>query len=126
MLSSLFSKKEKTSFPWNILNATSQLEEVDRISEEEPVVIFKHSTRCSISAASLGRFERSYNQEKVAFKPYFLDLISFRDVSNEISDRYDVKHESPQAILIKHGKAVTHSSHMNISYDELNEEARKL
>jgi bacillithiol system protein YtxJ len=125
MLSKLFSKTEKVSVPWKNIVDISQLEEVDQRSKEKAVILFKHSTRCSISAMSLSRFERTY-QEEAAFEPYFLDLIAHRDISNAIAERYGVKHESPQAILIKNGKPVFDSSHMGISFAELNDQAEKL
>lgn len=125
MFSSLFSKSEKVDIPWNQLVDINELNQIDEISKEKPVLIFKHSTRCSISAMSLSRFERSY-QSETAFMPYFVDLIAFREVSNRIAEKYGVRHESPQTILIKDGKAVFHSSHMGISYDELNNEAKEL
>lgn len=124
MLGKLFSSGEKESLPWTNINEMSQLDEIDRLSKDKPVLLFKHSTRCSISAMALGRFERSYSQES-SFNPYFLDLIAHRDISNEIASRYGVRHESPQAILIRDGKAVFDTSHMGISYDELNSEAKK-
>lgn len=120
MFSKIFTKGEKVEVPWTSLTSVDQLEEVDKKSKEKPVLLFKHSTRCSISAMSLARFERSYEVEST-FEPYFLDLIAHRDVSDAIAERYGVRHESPQAILVKDGKAVFNSSHMGISYSELND-----
>ena len=120
MFSKIFFFWEKVEVPWTNLTSVDQLEEVDKKSREKPVLLFKHSIRCSISAMSLARFERSY-EEEASFKPYFLDLSSHRDVSNAIAERYGVRHESPQAIPIKDGKAVFNSSHMGISYSELND-----
>lgn len=125
MLSKLFSKSEKVSIPWKHISSISHLDEIDKRSEEKPVVLFKHSTRCSISAMSLSRFERSYEGD-ATFEPYFLDLIANREVSNTIAERYGIRHESPQTILIKNGKAVFDASHMSISYTELNNQAQKL
>ncbi len=119
MLSNLFSKKERVDLPWSHLSAIDQLVDVDSKSKEKPVLLFKHSTRCSISAMTLSRFERSYD-ESAAFEPYFLDLIAHRDVSDEIARKYGIRHESPQAILIKNGKAIFNASHMGINFDELN------
>lgn len=124
MLGNLFSSKDRKTLPWKQLNDISQLEEVDNASKEKPVLLFKHSTRCSISAMALGRFERSFD-ESASFDPYFLDLIAHRDVSNEVAERYGIRHESPQAILIRDGKAVYDTSHMGIDYSELNIEAQK-
>ena len=99
MLSKLFSKKETVSFPWKELTMQEQLDEIDSRSNSRPVVIFKHSTRCSISAMTLSRFERAYTDD-LSFEPYFLDLIAYRDVSDAIAERYGIRHESPQALLI--------------------------
>ncbi|MEP1034022.1 bacillithiol system redox-active protein YtxJ [Ekhidna sp.] len=124
MLGKLFSSKDKVPLPWKNLDRISELEEIENLSKERAVLLFKHSTRCSISAMALGRFERSYKEEAL-FEPYYLDLIAHRDISNEIASRYGVKHESPQAILIRNGKAVFNTSHMGISYEELNTMAQK-
>lgn len=124
MLGKLFSSKEKEPLPWNNLIDISQLEEIDNTSKEKPVLLFKHSTRCSISAMALGRFERSFSEE-VSFEPYYLDLIAHRDISNEVAERYGVRHESPQAILIRNGRVILQASHMGISYEELNSVAKK-
>jgi bacillithiol system protein YtxJ len=99
---------------WNDLTQLKQLEDIIEESAETPVVIFKHSTRCSISRMALKSFEREYAIEEGKAKPYFLDLLEHRDVSNEIASRFDVQHQSPQLILIKNGKAVYNSSHSDI------------
>lgn len=100
----------------NWINLTSEEELTKAIEEsnEQPVLIFKHSTRCSISSMALGRFERGWDDSSKT-KTYFLDLISFRSVSDQIAEALGVMHQSPQAILIKDGKAVKDASHMNIN-----------
>jgi bacillithiol system protein YtxJ len=98
---------------WEPLNHISQLDEIITLSKEKPVAIFKHSTRCSISRMALKQFENEFDfPEKVT--PYFLDLITFRDVSNDIASRFGVQHQSPQLILIKDGKAIYDASHSDI------------
>lgn len=105
---------------WNSLTSIEQLEELDKISSDKLVVIFKHSTRCSISAASLNRLERKWDpKETTGIEPYFLDLITYRDVSNAIAERYAVSHQSPQVLVIKNGSSVYDNSHLGISYEEL-------
>ncbi|RAW03045.1 bacillithiol system redox-active protein YtxJ [Pseudochryseolinea flava] len=105
---------------WNNLNNVQQLQELLQVSEESPVLIFKHSTRCSISRTALDRLERNWNENEVGhIKPYFLDLISFRDVSNAIQDLLSVEHESPQLIVVQKGKATYHRSHFDIDYKHL-------
>lgn len=98
---------------WNDLTDLGQLNEIMALSNEKPVAIFKHSTRCSVSRMALKQFENEFDSsDKVT--PYFLDLIAFRDVSNEIANRFGVQHQSPQLILIKDGKAVYNVSHSDI------------
>jgi bacillithiol system protein YtxJ len=105
---------------WNKLNKHEQLEEIKILSYEKPVLIFKHSSRCSISSMALDRLLRNWkeqDQEKVA--PFFLDLIAFRSISNQIEEAFGVPHESPQILLIKEGESVYDESHFNISYPEI-------
>lgn len=107
---------------WEQLDQTEQLLQIDTESEKQAVVIFKHSTRCSISDAAISRFDRDWNEEDaLKMKAYYLDLIAHRDISNAIAQRYGVIHESPQVIVIKNGKCVYHESHMNIRVSELRE-----
>jgi len=103
---------------WNELTDLGQLNEIIAISNEKPVAIFKHSTRCSVSRMALKQFENEFDSsDKVT--PYFLDLIAHRDISNEIANRFGVTHQSPQLILIKEGKAIYNVSHSDIDAEEL-------
>lgn len=107
---------------WQKLNALAQLVEINQISQERKVLIFKHSTRCSISAAALNRLERAWkNEEMQEITPYYLDLINYREISNQIAQDYGIMHESPQIILIENGKAIYNASHFDIRYEELKE-----
>jgi bacillithiol system protein YtxJ len=99
---------------WNDLTEIKQVDEIAESSVETPVIIFKHSTRCSISRMALKQFEREYNIEEGKAKPYFLDLLEHRDISNEIASRFTVQHQSPQLIIVKNGKAVYNASHQDI------------
>lgn len=102
------------SVMWNELTQLQQLDTIIEESESIPVLIFKHSTRCSVSRMALRAFENEFSLPEEDLKLYFLDLITYRDVSNEIASRFDVVHQSPQIILIKNGKAVYNESHSDI------------
>ena len=103
---------------WNELTDLAQLDEIIAASNEKPVAIFKHSTRCSVSRMALKQFENQFkSSDKVT--PYLLDLIAHRDISNEIATRFGVYHQSPQLILIKDGKAIYNVSHSDIDAEEL-------
>lgn len=99
---------------WNELTQLQQLDTIVEESAGTPVIIFKHSTRCSVSRMALKNFESEYGIEEGSAKPYFLDLIAHRDVSNEIARRFNVMHQSPQVLLIKNGKSVYDTSHSDI------------
>lgn len=104
---------------WIPLDNIGQLTDIQKQSYARPQVIFKHSTRCSISSMVLKRLEREGVPENMDF--YFLDLIRYRDISNKVADAFDVSHESPQVLLIKSGACVYDESHYAISMDSLTE-----
>lgn len=104
---------------WINLENIGDLEAVKQSSSEVPCVIFKHSTRCSISAIAKSRLEKSWGFENGAIKAYFLDLIARRDISNEIADVFQVRHASPQILLIEGGQCTWNTSHLDISADKL-------
>ena len=103
---------------WKEITEQSQLEQLKAQSEEQPVMIFKHSTRCSISRFALKQFENEFDlQDKIT--TYYLDLLNHRDISNEIAFQFDVQHQSPQLLLLKNRVVVYHTSHENIDATEL-------
>lgn len=97
---------------WIYLTNEEQLHELKANSADKPQVIFKHSTRCSISHMAKNRLERSTQPGEAEF--YFLDLIQHRSLSNKIAQDFDVYHESPQVLLIKNGECVYDESHSGI------------
>lgn len=109
------SEEEKPSkVGWRMLTDLGQLNELIELSHQQPVLIFKHSTRCSISRFALKNFENEYDFAEEDLQPYFLDLLEYRNVSNEIANRFNVMHQSPQILLIKQGKCVYDESHDEI------------
>lgn len=103
---------------WRQLKDLGQLNELVAESADLPVLIFKHSTRCSVSRMVLKQFENEFSMhEKIT--PYFLDLVAHRAVSTEIAHRFGVLHQSPQLIVIKDGKAVYNESHGSITASQL-------
>lgn len=106
---------------WIQLNSDQQIEEIIRASDNQPQVIFKHSTRCSISTMAKGRLERAGLPGHVPF--YYLDLLSHRPISNKIAEMFSVEHESPQVLVIKNGKCVYTESHSGIHMDEILQKA---
>lgn len=103
-----------TTMHWNDLTQLQQLDTIITESTETPVIIFKHSTRCGISRMALKGFEGSYSIGEGDAKPYYLDLLEHRDISNEIANRFGVMHQSPQVLVIKNGAVVYNESHGDI------------
>ena len=122
MLKNIFkgtSVDEESNLNWIPLTSLDQLQEIQKISQSEPVAIFKHSTRCGISSMVKRRFENSFDERLKDFKVYYLDLLSYREISNEIANMYQIMHQSPQLIVIRDEKATTHASHYDIGSIDL-------
>lgn len=106
---------------WIELNSPSQIESIKNRSFAKPQVVFKHSTRCSISSVVKNRLENSSHCPDADF--YYLDLIRYRNVSDAVADVFSVYHESPQVLLIKNGECTYNESHSSINMAELIEQA---
>lgn len=108
---------------WHKLEDISQLNDIQTLSKEQSgqgltVLLFKHSTRCSISSMALSRLESKWKDDE-KIPTYYVDLLNHRDISNEISSIYQVEHASPQVLLIKNGVCVYHASHSSINAAEI-------
>jgi bacillithiol system protein YtxJ len=102
---------------WISLTDMAQLDSINKNSFDTPQVIFKHSTRCSISSMALNRLESSTPPTGVDF--YLLDLLQHRNISAAIAEKFKVHHESPQVLVIINGECTYDESHMGISMDEI-------
>ena len=108
---------------WISLHNIQQLSEIEERSFGLPQVIFKHSTRCSISLMVKSRLEREDAPDGIDF--YYLDLLNHRDVSNAIAENYQVHHESPQILLIKNKECLYAESQTAITMSDLLEQIEK-
>lgn len=110
--------KEEKVLPWQILTDVSQLSEISSRSQSKAQVIFKHSTRCGISSMVMNQFVSMFDLE-TNVDLYYLDLLSYRDVSNEVGYKFQVIHQSPQLLIIRNGVTVAHASHGAINEVDL-------
>jgi bacillithiol system protein YtxJ len=101
---------------WTSLESADQLDSIKQ--KHGYSVIFKHSTRCSISMMAKRRFEMDWDRLPTEVPLYFLDLIRYRDISGKIAEEFSVHHESPQLLLIKDGECILDQSHGEISVDD--------
>ncbi|WP_426670324.1 bacillithiol system redox-active protein YtxJ [Mucilaginibacter sp. McL0603] len=101
---------------WISLESAEQLSGIKQ--KEGYSIIFKHSTRCSISLMAKRRLELDGDHLPENLPVYFLDLIKYRDVSNLVAQDFQVHHQSPQLLLIKDGECILDQSHGGISVEE--------
>jgi bacillithiol system protein YtxJ len=105
---------------WISLKDSRQLDEIVAESKIKPVLIYKHSTRCNISRTAFDRLERKWDVAVIGdIKRYFLDLISYREISNRIAEIFQVEHHSPQILVISNGKSVLDLSHYEIDFEQI-------
>lgn len=104
---------------WKPLHTEDVLDEAVKKSFERKVVIFKHSTRCHISKTVLRNFEKATEAKEKQAEYYFLDLLQHRDLSNRISEIFEVQHQSPQVLVIESGKVIHDASHHSISAEKI-------
>lgn len=116
----LFSSTTKQpAVNWVNLTSSEQLHELIKQAETAPVLLFKHSTRCSISSMALNRFEKEWDDSKPTCLCVYLDLIAYREISNEIAALLKVEHQSPQAILVRNNEVLYADSHNGISASDI-------
>ncbi len=114
-LNSLFGSKSKTaSMPWKPLKTVAELDQLMADSATRPQLLFKHSTRCSISSMALARLEKEWNLEGKV-DAWYLDLLAHKNISNTVAKLLNVEYESPQAILVVNEKAAHVDSHSGIT-----------
>ncbi len=110
---------------WIQLQRIDQLPELIEKSSLIPQLIFKHSTRCSISSMAMNRIESFGLNNNESLECYYLDLIQFRDLSNFVANELNITHQSPQAILIKNKMVIYHESHGSINCSEIEIHSKK-
>jgi len=112
-------KAAQQALPWQKLTSIAQLDGIATASKSKPQVIFKHSTRCGISRMVMNQFESTFAHTAQDLDLYYLDLLTYRDVSDEIGIKFQVVHQSPQLIVVKNESVVHHSSHHDIDAGSL-------
>lgn len=105
---------------WIDLNDEAQIKAIQALSNERAQVIFKHSTRCANSSMAKNRLERSEQPTGADF--YFLDLIRYRSLSDNIARYFSVHHESPQVLVLKNGECIYDESHGSINMEDIVEQ----
>lgn len=95
------------------------VEEFQQIADSgEPFLFFKNSLTCPIAQAAYEQFE-AFAEENDSVNAYYLNVQEARPLSNYIAETYGVKHESPQALLVKDKQVAWNESHWKITKDSL-------
>jgi bacillithiol system protein YtxJ len=110
---------KSTNFTWRTLEDLSQLDAVETLSEEKLVVIFKHSVTCGISNMVWHQFQNEIDFNNDHIEMLYLDLLAHRDVSNEITRRFQILHQSPQILVIRNSEVLHHASHSAIRLSDI-------
>ncbi len=105
---------------WIELTTQEQLQGIANASH--PVLIFKHSTRCSISVMAKNRLDEHAINSSFELPCYYLDLLKYRELSDSITNQYKVYHESPQVLLLAAGECLYDASHQEIRGAEIDEQ----
>lgn len=101
---------------WEILSSTDVCRDlIERESQNQTIVLFKHSNRCSISSVAKYRFEKGWSKISGHSKVHLINVVESREVSNLIESLLNVTHESPQLLIVKKGKCTFSASHLFIS-----------
>ncbi len=112
-----FAHNKSNKMDWINLNSVEQLTEINEKSKNKTQIIFKHSTRCSVSIFAKRILSNEYSDEiKKNADVYYLDLIAFREISNSIANHYGVVHESPQILVVNNGECTFNASHSDVSF----------
>ncbi|MEM1000033.1 MAG: bacillithiol system redox-active protein YtxJ [Bacteroidota bacterium] len=104
---------------WQNLESVSGLSAIVQASGGRPQLIFKHSTRCGISAGAKRRLDAGIADLAAQLDLHYLDLIAHRDISAAIAEQFSVRHESPQVLLIQNGSSILDLSHYSIEVDRI-------
>ena len=110
--------RTKMNARFHQINTTEELDNLFQKSFDEPVMLFKHSLTCPISAGVYREVSQTDADINIVV------MQNARNISNQIAERTGIRHESPQAIVLKDGKAVYHASHYDITADEISEKLK--
>jgi bacillithiol system protein YtxJ len=106
------------------LHQIQDLKQLLQKSNSDPVIIFKHSTQCPVSAEAYDEFIR-FTERAPGVTAGLVLVIEDRDVSNAIASTLGIRHQSPQAIVVKNGEPIWSTSHWSITADSLAEGLQK-
>jgi bacillithiol system protein YtxJ len=109
------------------LTSLEHLEQLDRLiveSEAQPVLLFKHSYTCGVSAEALDELITHLHEDNPDVRYAMVTVQTHREISNAVSAKLGVRHETPQALLVRDGRVVWSASHFRVNAAELDKALR--
>lgn len=104
------------------IQSTNGYEKLMEESKTHPVLLFKHSTTCPISATAFDEYQSFLNHADDSLSAYVIKVIENRNISNHVEADTKIKHESPQIFLIDNKEVSWHTSHSNITAEAIKNE----
>ncbi len=96
---------------WKNLTDEDQIKQIISDSDHRPQIIYKHSTRCPVSSRAYRRVSKISTELAEIADIYYLDVLADRPVSNAVARQWEIRHESPQLLIIHNGEVIWHESH---------------
>lgn len=105
--------------PFRSLATEDDLDEALRLSDEEPVVLYKHSNACPISASAQDELKSLIGTAGEAPPIYQLVVQESRALSDRIAEHFSIRHETPQAIVVSDGEPTFNASHQDVTAERV-------
>jgi len=105
--------------PFEHLSDLHELDAAIAESSERPVLLFKHSRTCGISCEALDELRAHVETAALQAAYKMITVQSHRRISDEAAARLGIRHETPQAILLREGRVVWNASHFRITKERL-------
>lgn len=121
-----FRKRKKIDERWAVADEVEAVERIIHSSDSKPQYIYKHSTRCMLSTWAYSEVEEATGELYPNVEINYVDVLAGREVSNLIADQFDIRHESPQILLVWHGEVLWSASHRSVKKGEIIERAQNL
>lgn len=104
---------------WNEISGLEDIKNILQDSEDKPQLIYKHSHRCSVCFLAKEELENVAEKLNEIADLYMVNVVQQRDVSNAIASELDIRHESPQVLLLQDGEVSWAGSHWQIKGNDI-------
>lgn len=104
---------------WKTITNETDLEQIVELSKSTTCLIYKHSTRCTMSEMMKFVLEDEWDFEEGEIQPFYLDILAHKSLAKKIADDFQVYHQSPQVLLIQNGECTYDEDHRDISVEEI-------